>query len=135
MVAGERVSQFTGGLTPNQLYNTPQQDHSYLITTNYAHVFTPRVTNEFTFGFNDGYLLYGSAATISYDNSAANPFNQYLQNTGLGKNTGSWGSGSRGMLPPATMASFATRMSRSSFLTTSTGIAADTLSRQASVTS
>jgi hypothetical protein len=97
---GNGLNQFTGGLTPNQLYNTPTQDHSYLITTNYAHVFTPRVSNEFTFGFSDGYLLLGSAATISYDNSAANPFNQYLQNTGVGQEHGVMGFGITGYASP-----------------------------------
>lgn len=94
------LNSFTGGLTPNQLYNTPTQDHSYLITTNYAHFFTPRVSNEFTFGFGDGYLLLGSAATIAYDNSAANPFNQYLQNTGAGQEHGVLGFGISGYASP-----------------------------------
>jgi hypothetical protein len=82
------LNQFSGGPQPYQLYNTPTQDQSYLVTANYAHIFTPKLSNEFTFGIGDGWLLYGSSATLSYDNGSSNPFNQYLQNTGVGQEHG-----------------------------------------------
>lgn len=75
---------FNGGLTPSQLYTFPTQDKSYLVTVNYAHIFTPNLTNEFIFGVGDGTLLSITAGQLAYYNSASNPFNRLLQNTGTG---------------------------------------------------
>lgn len=77
-------NQFTGGPPPYQLYTYPTEDQSYLVTANYAHIFTPQLTNEFIFGMGDGWLLYANSANLNYFNSGSNPFNQYLQNTGTG---------------------------------------------------
>lgn len=75
-------SSYSGGPQPFQLYTFPTQDQSYLVTVNYAHVFTPNLTNEFIFGVNQATLLSINSANLAYYNSSANPFNQYLQNTG-----------------------------------------------------
>ena len=78
------TSTDTGGLTPNELYDFPVQDQSYLVTVNYAHVFTPSLTNEFIFGVGDGALVTMSSGQMAWYNSSSNPFNQLLQNTGTG---------------------------------------------------
>jgi hypothetical protein len=78
------ASTFTGGLQPSQLYTFPTQDQSYLVTVNYAHIFTPHLTNEFIFGVGDGTLLSITPGQLAYYNSGSNPFNQLLQNTGTG---------------------------------------------------
>ncbi len=75
-------SSYSGGPQPFQLYTFPTEDQSYLVTVNYAHVFTPNLTNEFIFGVNKATLLSINSANLAYYNSSANPFNQYLQNTG-----------------------------------------------------
>lgn len=77
-------STFTGGLSPYQLYAAPTQDQAYLVTVNYAHIFTPTLTNEFLFGVGTSRLLSITPDLLSYYNSASNPFNQLLQNTGTG---------------------------------------------------
>jgi hypothetical protein len=81
-------STFAGGLEPYQLYTYPTQDQSYLVTVNYAHVFTPRLTNEFIFGDGNGTLLSITSGQLVWYNSSVNPFNQILQNTGTGLTTG-----------------------------------------------
>lgn len=77
-------SNFSGGLQPSQLYTYPTQDQSYLVTVNYAHTFTPNLTNEFIFGLGDGTLLSITSGQLAWYNSGSNPFNQLLQNTGTG---------------------------------------------------
>jgi hypothetical protein len=77
-------NNFSGGLTPVQLYTYPVQDQSYLITVNYAHIFTPHLTNEFIFGTGDGALVTASSSQFSYFNGSKNPLNQFFQNTGSG---------------------------------------------------
>jgi hypothetical protein len=77
-------SNFSGGPQPSQLYTYPTQDQSYLVTVNYAHIFTPNLTNEFIFGVGDATLLSITSGQLAWYNSAANPFNQLLQNTGTG---------------------------------------------------
>ena len=79
---------YSGGPQPFQLYTYPTQDQSYLVTLNYAHIFTPNLTNEFIFGIGDSALLFANPAQLSYFNSSANPINQYLQNTGPGEQEG-----------------------------------------------
>ena len=74
----------SGGLSPYQLYTYPTQDQSYLVTVNYAHIFTPKLTNEFIFGIGDATLLSITQGQLAYYNSASNPFNQLLKNTGTG---------------------------------------------------
>ncbi|HUH64155.1 MAG TPA: TonB-dependent receptor, partial [Terracidiphilus sp.] len=81
----------TGGLAPNDLYNFPVQDNSYLVTANYVHIFDPRVTNEFIFGVGDGALLTIQASQLSWYNSSANPFNSLFHNTGAGETLGMLG--------------------------------------------
>ena len=75
-------SNYSGGPQPYQLYTFPTQDQSYLVTVNYAHVFTPNLTNEFIFGVNKATLLSISSSNLAYYNGDSNPFNQLLQNTG-----------------------------------------------------
>jgi hypothetical protein len=78
----------SGGIQPEALYNFPVSDHSFLVTTNYAHVFTERLTNEFLFGTSDGALTTISPGSRSYLNGSDNPLNTLFQNTGDGFNKG-----------------------------------------------
>lgn len=78
------LSTLTGGIAPYQLHNFPTQDQAYLVTVNYLHIFTPRLTNEFIFGFGDGALVTMSSSQFGYYNSGSNPFNTLFQNTGTG---------------------------------------------------
>lgn len=84
-------NSFSGGPQPYQFYTYPTGSQSYLVTVNYAHVFTPRLTNEFIFGIGDSSLLYTNSSYLDYFNSDANPFNKYLQNTGTGEERGAVG--------------------------------------------
>jgi hypothetical protein len=77
-----------GGLTPSQLYDFPIQSQAYLVTVNYAHIFTPHLTNEFIFGIGDGILGYLSPSQSNWLNGNSNPFNQLFQNTGSGISRG-----------------------------------------------
>jgi hypothetical protein len=74
----------SGGIPPGNLHNFPVQDNSYLVTANYVHIFTPRLTNEFLFGAGDGALVTMSSNLFSWYNSSNNPFNTLFQNTGSG---------------------------------------------------
>jgi hypothetical protein len=76
------ANSFSGGPQPYQFYTYPTQNNSYLVTVNYAHIFTPRLTNEFIFGIGNSALVFSTSSYLSYFNSSENPFNQYLQNTG-----------------------------------------------------
>lgn len=73
-----------GGITPPQLYVVNNQDTSSLVTVNYAHVFTPRITNEFIFGWGHAVLTGQTPGEISWLNSNSNPMNNLFQNTGTG---------------------------------------------------
>lgn len=84
-------NNFEGGLPPTQLYTYPVQDQSYLITVNYAHIFNPRLTNEFIFGTGDGALLTASSSQLGYFNGNNNPLNKFFQNTGSGLTHGLFG--------------------------------------------
>jgi hypothetical protein len=74
----------TGGIAPSQLHNFPVHDQSFLITVNYAHIFTPNLTNEFIFGVGDGALLTIQPGQLSYLNGSSNPLNTLFHNTGAG---------------------------------------------------
>ena len=74
----------SGNVPPSQLYIQNVDDKSYLVTVNYAHVFTSRLTNEFIFGVGQAALQTQAPSAISYLNSSANPFNSIFQNTGTG---------------------------------------------------
>lgn len=78
------TSTLVGGIPPDQLHDFPVQDQGYLVTTNYVHVFTPHLTNEFLFGAGDSALVTLSAGEGSYLNSSSNPLNAQFQNTGTG---------------------------------------------------
>jgi hypothetical protein len=78
----------SGGIPPSNLYIQDIDDKAYLVTVNYAHVFTPRLTNEFIFGIGDGALINLSPSEFSYLNSSENPLNQIFQNTGQGLTEG-----------------------------------------------
>jgi Carboxypeptidase regulatory-like domain/TonB dependent receptor len=84
-------NNFEGGIQPTVLYTYPVQDQSYLITVNYAHIFTPHLTNEFIFGTGDGALVTASSSQLSYFNSSNNPLNKLFQNTGAGITQGVFG--------------------------------------------
>jgi hypothetical protein len=77
-----------GGIPPTELYNFPTADDSYLVTANYVHVFSPRLTNEFIVGFGQGTLQDVGTSQLSWLNSASNPFNTLLSNTGPGATKG-----------------------------------------------
>ncbi len=74
----------SGNLQPSQLYISDVDDRSYLITVNYAHIFSPNLTNEFIFGIGNGALQTLTPNEIGYLNSDSNPFNKIFQNTGPG---------------------------------------------------
>jgi hypothetical protein len=78
------ASTLTGGIPPDQLHDFPVQDQGYLVTANYVHIFTPRLTNEFLFGAGDSALVTLSSGAGSYLNSSSNPFNTLFGNTGTG---------------------------------------------------
>jgi hypothetical protein len=75
---------FGGGIQPTNLYSFPVADQAFLVTTNYVHIFTPNLTNEFIFGVGDGALVTMSPSQFSWTNSASNPLNTLFQNTGDG---------------------------------------------------
>jgi hypothetical protein len=50
-------STLTGGIPPTELHNFPVQDQAFLVTANYARIFTPNLTNELIFGVGDGALV------------------------------------------------------------------------------
>jgi len=78
------LSTLAGGIPPSELYNFPTQDQAYLVTANYVHIFTPRLTNEFIFGTGDGALVTISSSQFGWYNSSSNPLNTLFQNTGTG---------------------------------------------------
>jgi hypothetical protein len=80
----EGSTTLTGGIPPAQLHDFPVQDHGYLVTVNYVHIFTPHLTNEFIFGAGDGALVTLSSGEGSYLNSGSNPLNTLFQNPGTG---------------------------------------------------
>lgn len=73
-----------GGMTPHNLYQIPVANHAFLVTANYAHVFTPNLTNELVFGYGNGVLRTISQNVMSWYNSDSNPLNSLFQNTGAG---------------------------------------------------
>jgi len=81
-------STLSGGIPPVQLHNVPVQDQAYLVTANYAHIFTPRLTNELIFGVGDGALVTIQPSQLSFYNGSSNPINQVFQNTGAGTTKG-----------------------------------------------
>ena len=68
-----------GGLFPLTPSNV--SDTSYLVSANYAHVFSPHLTNEFIFGMGEGRMLTADQATLDYFSDPANLRNQTLKNT------------------------------------------------------
>jgi hypothetical protein len=98
----------TGGLSPSELYDFPVQDQSYLVTVNYAHIFSSNLTNEFIFGAGSGALGYTSSQ-LSWYNGSDNPLNQLFQNTGSSITKGflavtASNSGASGIVYPGTYA-------------------------------
>jgi hypothetical protein len=78
----------SGGIPPAQLYIQNVDDRANLVTVNYAHVFNPRLTNEFIFGMGHGATVTQPPGELSYLNSRSNPFNSLFQNTGPGVTRG-----------------------------------------------
>lgn len=81
---------FGGGLQPTNLYSFPVADQAFLVTTNYVHIFTPNMTNEFIFGVGDGALVTMSPSQFSWTNGSSNPLNTLFQNTGDGITKGAF---------------------------------------------
>ncbi|HVO62752.1 MAG TPA: TonB-dependent receptor [Terriglobales bacterium] len=78
-----------GGLVPNlSASNANVSDKSHVVTIDEAHVFSSRLTNEFTFAIGSGSLLTLSPQEIAFANGSSNPLNSIFQNTGTGANTG-----------------------------------------------
>jgi hypothetical protein len=82
------TNTISGGIQPYQLHNFPNQDQAYLVTANYVHIFTPRLTNELLFGTGDGALITLSSGEQSYLNGSGNPLNTLFENTGTGLTKG-----------------------------------------------
>jgi hypothetical protein len=78
----------TGAPPPDTLYAGEALDRSWLVTGNYVHIFSPRLTNELILGFGNGYLQMFTPSQYAWLNSSSNPFNQLFQNTGTGMNEG-----------------------------------------------
>jgi len=78
----------SGSIAPSQLYLSNVDDKAYLVTVNYAHVFSPNLTNEFILGIGNGALQTLSPSEIGFLNSSDNPFNSIFQNTGSGLTRG-----------------------------------------------
>lgn len=76
----------TGGIFPD--YNNNNQDQSWLVSANDAHIFTPTLTNEFIFGIGRGGLTTATPAEFSLLNGSSNPLNSIFSNTGTGINRG-----------------------------------------------
>jgi hypothetical protein len=76
----------TGGLFPELRANI--QDSSYVVTTNYARVFTPSLTNEFVFGFGKGRLDNVDSRVQSYMREEGTLRNRFFQNIGSGADRG-----------------------------------------------
>lgn len=76
----------SGGVFPQFLSNV--NDKAYLLTVDEAHIFGPRLTNEFIFALGDGALITVDPNVQSFLNSASNPLNKLFQNTGSGGNRG-----------------------------------------------
>ena len=96
-----------GGIQPNPqdvqselLYAAGTQDESHLVTVNYAHAFSPKLTNELIFGYGEGALYLITPSEFSWLNSKSNPLNQLFQNTGTGLLTGVFNIGVSGYASP-----------------------------------
>jgi carboxypeptidase family protein len=76
----------TGGVFPELVRNV--EDGSYLITANYSHVFSPRMTNEFIFAKGKGTLFNVDQNTIAYMNRTDTLRNKFFSNLGSGQDTG-----------------------------------------------
>jgi Carboxypeptidase regulatory-like domain len=71
-----------------QLYTPNLSDYGKLFTVNDAHVFTPNLANEFTFGIGDSQYTTVPGSQLTALNADSNPFNKIFQNTGTGSNRG-----------------------------------------------
>jgi Carboxypeptidase regulatory-like domain/TonB dependent receptor len=75
-----------GGVFPELLGNN--EDSSYLVTVNYSHIFSPRMTNEFIFAKGKGTMFSVDQNTIDYMNRTDTLRNKFFQNLGTGEDTG-----------------------------------------------
>jgi hypothetical protein len=75
-----------GGVFPELVGNI--EDSSYVVTINYARVFSPGLTNEFIVGFGKGSFYSVDQDTIAYMNRTDTLRNQFFQNLGTGLDTG-----------------------------------------------
>ncbi len=76
----------SGGLIPELTSNL--EDNSYLVTANYARVFTPNLTNEFIFAVGKGQMFSVDQNTRDYMAKPDTLRNKYLQNLGQGADFG-----------------------------------------------
>jgi Carboxypeptidase regulatory-like domain len=75
-----------GGVFPELVGNN--EDSSYLVTVNYSHIFSPRMTNEFIFAKGKGTMFSVDQNTIDYMNRTDTLRNKFFQNLGTGEDTG-----------------------------------------------
>lgn len=75
-----------GGIFPELASSV--EDSSYLVTTNYARVFSPTVTNEFIFGFGKGRLDNVDQGVQSYMRETDTLRNRFFNNIGSGPDQG-----------------------------------------------
>jgi Carboxypeptidase regulatory-like domain len=76
----------SGGVFPQFISNI--DDKAYLITVNEAHMFSPRLTNEFIFATGTGALITVDPNELSFLNSDANSLNGIFGNSGVSSNRG-----------------------------------------------
>ena len=116
------VTTISGGIDPTQLHNFPSQNTSRLATANYVHIFTPRLTNEFIFGYGTGYLVMLASDASNYLNSTSDPLNTLFQNTGSVLRRVYSGFPSAAIRELAQVSHLETQTNLSSSLTTWTGV-------------
>ena len=75
-----------GGIFPE--LSASVEDSSYVVTTNYARVFTPTLTNEFIFGFGKGRLDNVDQAVQDYMHKTDTLRNRFFSNIGTGADEG-----------------------------------------------
>jgi hypothetical protein len=78
-----------GGLLPQ--YPGDVDDTSYVVTANYAHVFSPTLTNEFIFALGKGQMYNVGQGEQDFMRLTDTPRTKYFQNIGSGPDLGFYG--------------------------------------------
>lgn len=76
----------SGGLFPDLASNV--EDSSYMITGNYARVFSPSITNEFIIGYGQGKMVNVDSSVRDYMHQTDTLRNKFFKNIGEGDNLG-----------------------------------------------